>query len=462
MAEKKQLTSAAVEKLRPGPHRREVRDGTRGLILIIHPTGAKSWAMRFRRPGGRHAKLTLGAFDPDAKQVGDKLAIGQPLTLAMARMLAAEVGGQRAHRIDVVADQKAISSGRARKSERSFSDEARRFIDNYKIERGHRKGERPRGWRETGRLLGLDYPAKGGEPTTIKKGLSDRWRDTPVGTIDMDGILDVVEETEQGGIPGIKPRSGRSENRGRHLSAALGTMFKWLTSKRRIAANPFVGMDRPPPSTRRKRLLNFRIDMNEADEVRWFWRGCDQVRGPFGAIAKLLLLTACRRDEIGEMERDELNNDSTMLRLPGTRTKNGLPHDVALSPLAREILEGVERVSNRFVFSTGGRVAFNTFSKKKKQLDAAMLAEARKEKGDDFELKPWRLHDLRRTCASGMGHLKVAPHVVEFCLNHHLVGYNLEAYQDERREALEKWADHVASIVEVRETPGAKVVKLRG
>ena len=270
MAEKKQLTSAAVEKLRPGSHRREVRDGTRGLILIIHPTGAKSWAMRFRRPGGRHAKLTLGTFDADAKQVGDKLAIGQPLTLAMARILAAEVGSQRAHRIDVVADQITIRGSRARKSEGSFADEARHFIDNYKIERGHRKGERPRGWREMGRLLGLDYPAKGGEPTTIKKGLSDRWRDTPVGSITRDIILDVVEETEQDHIPGIKPRSGRSENRGRHLSAALGTMFKWLATKRRIAVNPFVGMDRPPPSNKRKRLLNFRTDMNDADEIRWF------------------------------------------------------------------------------------------------------------------------------------------------------------------------------------------------
>jgi hypothetical protein len=109
-----------------------------------------------------------------------------------------------------------------------------------------------------------------------------------------DIILDLIEETERSGIPGIAPRNdGKSEARGRHLSAALGTMFRWLATKRRIAVNPFVGMDRPPPSNKRKRLLNFRIDMNDADEVRWFWKGCEEVGGPFGAIARLLLLTAC-------------------------------------------------------------------------------------------------------------------------------------------------------------------------
>jgi hypothetical protein len=60
----KQLTAPAVRRLRPAKQRREIPDGgCAGLYLIIQPSGAKSWALRFRRPGGATAKLTLGGVD---------------------------------------------------------------------------------------------------------------------------------------------------------------------------------------------------------------------------------------------------------------------------------------------------------------------------------------------------------------------------------------------------------------
>jgi integrase len=459
----KSLTVAGIERIKPGPAKREIRDGTTGLILLVQTSGVKSFIMRFRRPNGRHANLTIGRYDPNINDE-EKPVIGQPLSLGMARVLAAEVRRQRTLGIDVVADHRVNKLGRkrlsARNSASTFPDEARRFVDEYKVEKGSRRGQQPRTWRETAKLLGLDYPVKGSEPTVVKGSLCDIWRDTSVMAITRDAILDLIKETERSGIPGIAPRNGgKSENRGRHFSSALGTMFRWLEGERRIAVNPFIGMKRPRPGNKRKRLLNFKTDMNDADEVRWFWSACGKVGGPFGAIAKLLLLTLCRLDEIAKMETDELSTGATMLRLPGDRTKNGLDHDVSLSPSAREILDSVPRLSNRFVFSTNGRSPFSGFSKKKKELDAVMLALAKAEMGNDYVLKRWRLHDLRRTGASGMGHLKVAPHVVEMCLNHALGGYNLEEYQEERRQALEKWADHVAGIVEPREP--AKVVSIR-
>ena len=60
----KTLTAAAVAKLRPGSTRREIPDGgAAGLYLVVQQSGVKSWALRFRRPNGVPAKLTLGSVD---------------------------------------------------------------------------------------------------------------------------------------------------------------------------------------------------------------------------------------------------------------------------------------------------------------------------------------------------------------------------------------------------------------
>ena len=91
------LTAASVEKYRPAKDRREIPDaGSPGLYLIVQASGRKSWALRFRKPGGRSAKLTLGPVDLSGKEAADEPVIGAPLTLASARRLAAEVHRQRA------------------------------------------------------------------------------------------------------------------------------------------------------------------------------------------------------------------------------------------------------------------------------------------------------------------------------------------------------------------------------
>src|SRR3954465_7631858 len=92
----KKLTPAAVEKLKAGDTRREVPDaGAPGLRLVIQPTGAKSWAMRFRGTDGKHVKMTLGPLDLSGGESGQPVR-GRPLTLAGARRLAAEVMHSRA------------------------------------------------------------------------------------------------------------------------------------------------------------------------------------------------------------------------------------------------------------------------------------------------------------------------------------------------------------------------------
>jgi integrase len=66
----------------------------------------------------------------------------------------------------------------------------------------------------------------------------------------------------------------------------------------------------------------------------------------------------------------------------------------------------------------------------------------------------WRLHDLRRTCVSGMAALGVAPHVADKILNHQsgtisgvAAVYQRHQFMSERKAALEKWGAHVAQIL---------------
>ena len=313
--------------------------------------------MRFRRPSGERSKLVLGPLDPTGKEVAGEPQIGQPLTPAGARALAARINRQRAMGIDVVAVGKRISGAMNSSSTGlgTFPSAARDFIERHARAKTRR-------WRETARMLGFDFPLDAGEPTIIKGSLSDRWSAKPIAEIDGDDIYAAVDEARYHGIPGLgRKNKAASDARGRKMADVFGTLFGWLQEHRRIKANPCVGTHRPPAPAARIGP-DVEVDVRKADELRWFWSACDAVGVPFGAMCKVLLLTGCRREEIARMSRSELSDDMAMLRLPGSRTKNGLPHDVPLSPIAREILPGVPRIEGcKFVFSTNGQTPVSRF-----------------------------------------------------------------------------------------------------
>ncbi len=117
-------------------------------------------------------------------------------------------------------------------------------------------------------------------------------------------------------------------------------------------------------------------------------------------------------------------------------------HNVPLSKPVMDILHSLPRVDDcDFVFTTTGRSPISGFGKYKKRLEAAIGADN------------WRIHDLRRTAATGMAKCKVQPHVVEKVLNHAsgiISGvsavYNRFGYEDEKREALDLWADYIKGL----------------
>jgi integrase len=182
-------------------------------------------------------------------------------------------------------------------------------------------------------------------------------------------------------------------------------------------------------------------------ELAKVWNACGD--DDFGRIVKLLVLTGCRRDEIGSLKWSEI--DDGVLTIPAARSKNRKAHSLILSTMALDILKSISRREGRdYLFGQSGggysRWGFH-------------MTALRNRLG---EMPPFRLHDLRRTFRTGLGRLGVQSHIAELAINHVRSGieavYDRHIYQREVAAALVLWADHVLAAVENR---ASKVVSLR-
>jgi len=199
------------------------------------------------------------------------------------------------------------------------------------------------------------------------------------------------------------------------------------------------------PSRRpsRKRVLTDR-------EVAAVYRTARQGEDSFSRIVSLLVLTGQRRGEIGALRREWINAKDRTITLPAFASKNGVEHTF---PYGRAVAAVLERIPDRgdclFPPSRShvrGKptIAFNGWPKHKKAFDAAC------------GVTDWTLHDLRRTFATNLAALGIAPHVVERLLNHAagtISGvaaiYNRFQYMDEMRDAIARWEERLAALVNV-------------
>ena len=236
--------------------------------------------------------------------------------------------------------------------------------------------------------------------------------------------------------------------------AKLAALFSWAIREGLYdAANPVAATNNPGAGTpSRERVLS-------DDELNQIWQACGD--DDFGRIVKLLLLTACRRVEIGGLLWHEINFTTGVLTIPGERTKNGRALVLPLPGAALTILHSRPRRDDRdYVFGRKKGGAFSSWSYSTKQLNDQITIK------NGTPLARWTLHDLRRTAATRLhDDLNCQPHIVEAVLGHysgHRRGparvYNRAIYTREIAVALAHWASHLLAIVEGRKQ---KIVPLR-
>ena len=378
-----------------------------GLHLVVQPTGTRSWAFRFRRRTDRkNVKLTLG-------KAGDG-----GLSLAAARHAAAA----HRHRLEqgavLVTPVTAVTPQSVR-----TGDKVETAVASF-LELHVRRKNRISTARVTENIFNrIIVPA---------------WRNRTIDSIRRRDIIDLVEDVAA---------SGRGYHANR-TCAVLSKFFAWLVARDALTFSPVTGVERPHKEKTRSRVLT-------DDELRVLWLACGH-EGASGEAIRLMTLTGARRGEVGEMSRREVDQDHQLWNLPAERTKNGRPHTIPLSTQAWTLIEARPRFAGcDFVFAIDGKRAVNNWDEVKHRISAKAGITA----------SSWRLHDLRRTCASGMQKLGISVPVVEKALNHvsgtfrGIVGvYQQHDYADEIRVALQRWADRVDEIVGGKP---AKVVKLR-
>ena len=231
----------------------------------------------------------------------------------------------------------------------------------------------------------------------------------------------------------------------RNVFAVLRRLFRWSISRGDIERSPMEGMETPPPVKARDRWLS-------DEELGRVWAQAYKTHRCFGPIVRLLIVTGQRREEVASLSWEELDRSELMWTLPGNRAKNGEPNRIPLNDLAVGILDGIAggekwpRRGKIFPTSTGG--GFTAYHKGKEKIDRLVAEDG----GEPID--PWRLHDLRRTLATGFQRLGVRFEVTEAVLNH--VGgsragvagiYQRHDWKAEKRDALGRWNDHIISIL---------------
>lgn len=239
-----------------------------------------------------------------------------------------------------------------------------------------------------------------------------------------------VNEILDGLIAADKPSEAN------HALGVIKTLFGWCVERDLLAISPCMKVKKPAKHGSRSRTLT-------NDELKSVWLAARADGYPFGVMTQLLILTAQRRGEVTHLRWSQIDWAAKVWTIPAELSKNGREHVLPLTDAVIAVLKSVPRMHDDIVFPARGNddAVVSGFTRAKARLD--------KKSG----VEEWTLHDLRRTTATGLAKIGVAPHVIERILNHvsgtfgGVAGvYNRFMYVPEMRDALEAWAQFICSL----------------
>ena len=422
------LTEPALKAYKSDPtKRREIADDLRrGLYFVIEQmpkTGrdedaGRSWAIRYRSPVDRKpVKFRLGPYP----------VIGLAKARDMARANLENVAARRDPRAVKAATIRAEVQAKA-EAEAQSKAEGDGTVDkawtDYCLEHlpTMRDGSQKKYKQTFGRIL-------------------PKWATLQAKSLTADDVENAIETAQKHG-----PHAANT------CLTVVSSFLAWCADPKRrrrayaIPSNPAANFDKPTEYVPRKHFLN-------DEEIPKFWAACDKIGNPFGPMFKLLLLTGCRRTELSLATWSEFDAKEKTLTIPADRAKNGREHIVYLSDEAVAIIEAMPRFAKcEWIFSTRGEHPSRNFSKAKANLEAYLVG-----------VRAFRLHDLRKTFATGCASMAVPIPVTERMLNHasgEVSGiaaiYQLHDFAKEAKAAWQLWANRVRALIDA---PRGKVLQ---
>jgi integrase len=392
---------ALEKRVKAGDAVREWHPDKDGLLLRVRKTGGMSFVLR--RWGFK--SLTLGPH-----------TIG----LATARKLAREAIVQQTQGVDPAEKKQEARAAKNIKpvDEISVEETIDRWIDRY-------AKAQLRTWPAIQRSLRSD--------------VTPRWGKRPLKSITRPMIAQLIDDI----VDRDAPRQAAL------VFAYLHRMFGWCVSRGYLDSNPAEGLQKPKQAPSRERVLS-------DPELKLILLAAQSFGYPFQPIVELLAFSGQRKSEIGAGRWSEIDFNNNVWNLPASRTKNKNAHSFPITPTMKSILEKLPRKQFKdskeqsvFLFTTTGETPVSGYSRVKIAVDKRIA-----ELNDGMSIPAWTFHDLRRTAATGMASLRIPVEVIEQVLNHKsgkIAGvagiYNRHGYEDEMRDALEKWDAKIQSLI---------------
>ena len=425
------ITKRAVDAIKPGAGDLFLWDDElSGFGVKVTPAGAKVYLLQYRVGGrghptrrytiGKHGAMTPVQARDRAKELAHMVELGID-----PRQADDDAKAAKAEALRLAAERTRLEG------ELTFTKQVDIWLKEYAVDHRDRTMEQAR--------------------SIVANHLRPALNDKPVPHItraDLQAIIDAIP---------LRNRASRVA-----VYAYASIFFRWAMERGTIDASPINTMAKPKAPEARNRVLT-------DDELAAVWTGAGKLTGPFGAFYRLLILTGQRRDEVAGMKWPELDRARAIWTIPADKAKNKKTHIVPLSPvvvaeldavsLARQIKAKAEKPDAATwpkagpVLTTDGATSIRNYSKAKIALDKA-IAETRGSKEHPAPIPAWRVHDLRRTLATGLQRLGIRLEVTEAALNH-LSGsragivavYQQHDWAAEKRDALRGWAAAVLAIV---------------
>ncbi len=402
------MTAQRAASLPPGEY---VVPGNKGLYLLVRPTRgdcSRTWLFRYTW-GEKRTRMVLGALPSMSLAQAHNEASKHRQNVSMG------IDPRRAIKRRSTAMERlpALTPGTHRHSMESLSTV---FLERHiKRERNRKRPE---------------YVER-----ILRRYVLTEWAGRDARSITSHEVLDLLDKVVDRGSPVMANR----------LAAVLVQLFKYGIHRKIIEATPVQLLFRPGgkelPRVRTLSDAELRILLSVEPHRRW---------ARMHHAINVLLLTGQRRGELALANWNEFNFDKALWAIPGARTKTGKATLVPLSPSVIEELRDLRRLSGSspWLFPNGGE----------KPADPKLLTRnvARaQERFGELGIAQFTLHDLRRTCRTGLSKLKIPPHIAERVMNHapeRIIGtYDTHDYLDEKRDALVKWSEYLKGLCDIRQ-----------